>query len=134
MFVNSINEKISNQKVKFEGKSEFKRIDLSFQGNLMAKDVSKKLSKDDLNIIFKSTKNAGNVSFNGQNLEKRNVLITGGAGYIGSHTAKFLLEHGYNVVVLDNLTTGNKGAISELKEIAEEKGAKFEFYKKDLSD
>ena len=35
-----------------------------------------------------------------------NVLVTGGAGYIGSHTTKKLLEAGYGVVVLDNLTAG----------------------------
>ncbi len=35
-----------------------------------------------------------------------NVLITGGAGYIGSHAVKILLERGYNVSVIDNLSTG----------------------------
>jgi dTDP-L-rhamnose 4-epimerase len=34
----------------------------------------------------------------------KNVLITGGAGFIGSHLADELLEHGYNVRVLDNLS------------------------------
>ena len=36
------------------------------------------------------------------------ILITGGAGYIGSHTVKHLLEHGYEVVVFDNLSTGSE--------------------------
>ena len=31
------------------------------------------------------------------------ILVTGGAGYIGSHTCVQLLEHGYNVIVVDNL-------------------------------
>ena len=35
-----------------------------------------------------------------------NVMITGGAGYIGSHAVKILLERGYNVSVIDNLSTG----------------------------
>ncbi|MDR3270181.1 MAG: UDP-glucose 4-epimerase GalE [Peptococcaceae bacterium] len=36
-----------------------------------------------------------------------NVLVAGGAGYIGSHTVKCLIEKGYKVVVLDNLITGH---------------------------
>jgi UDP-glucose 4-epimerase len=36
------------------------------------------------------------------------ILVTGGAGYIGSHMAGMLIESGYNVVVLDNLSTGVK--------------------------
>lgn len=38
-------------------------------------------------------------------------LVAGGAGYIGSHTAKQLLKDGYSPVVIDNLVTGNKFAI-----------------------
>jgi UDP-glucose 4-epimerase len=34
------------------------------------------------------------------------VLVTGGAGYIGSHMAHALIEHGETVVILDNLSTG----------------------------
>ncbi|MFT6258486.1 MAG: UDP-glucose 4-epimerase [Rickettsiales bacterium] len=37
-----------------------------------------------------------------------NVLVTGGAGYIGSHTCKKLFESGYNPVIIDNFSTGNK--------------------------
>ncbi|MDR1203896.1 MAG: UDP-glucose 4-epimerase GalE [Peptococcaceae bacterium] len=39
------------------------------------------------------------------------ILVCGGAGYIGSHTAAALLERGYNVVVADNLTTGHREAV-----------------------
>lgn len=38
----------------------------------------------------------------------RRILVTGGAGYIGSHCAMALLEHGYEVVVLDNLSNGHR--------------------------
>lgn len=42
-----------------------------------------------------------------------NILVTGGAGYIGSHCTKMLLEKGENVIVLDNLSTGYKQAIDK---------------------
>lgn len=41
------------------------------------------------------------------------VLVTGGAGYIGSHVARQLAEAGYDVVVFDNLSTGHAWAVSE---------------------
>ena len=40
-----------------------------------------------------------------------NVLVTGGAGYIGSHAVKQLIEAGYHVVVLDNLSRGHREAL-----------------------
>ena len=39
------------------------------------------------------------------------VLVTGGAGYIGSHAVKVLLQNNYEVVVVDNLSTGHKEAV-----------------------
>ena len=42
----------------------------------------------------------------------KNILITGGAGYIGSHTAELLLKKKYNVFILDNLSTGYKKLIN----------------------
>ena len=39
------------------------------------------------------------------------VLVTGGAGYIGSHTAKALARAGFEPVVVDNLSTGHRGAV-----------------------
>lgn len=43
--------------------------------------------------------------------ESRTVLVTGGAGYIGSHAAKALKAAGYRVVVFDNLTAGHREAV-----------------------
>jgi len=42
-----------------------------------------------------------------------NVMITGGAGYIGSHAVKILLERGYKVSVIDNLSTGYLEAVDK---------------------
>jgi UDP-glucose 4-epimerase len=46
---------------------------------------------------------------------KMKVLVTGGAGYIGSHTVRELIERGYDVVILDTLEMGNKRAIGDVK-------------------
>ena len=45
---------------------------------------------------------------------KKNILITGGAGFIGSHLCKVLIDLGHNVICLDNLYTGSKKNISNL--------------------
>jgi UDP-glucose 4-epimerase len=41
------------------------------------------------------------------------ILVTGGAGYIGSHIALALLDRGDSVAVLDNLSTGNRWLVPE---------------------
>ena len=41
----------------------------------------------------------------------KNILLTGGAGYIGSHVANLLLDQGFNVTIIDNLITGNKKVV-----------------------
>lgn len=42
------------------------------------------------------------------------ILVAGGAGYIGSHMVKDLVEHGQEVVVADNLSTGHRDAINPM--------------------
>jgi len=42
-----------------------------------------------------------------------NILVTGGAGYVGSHCIKPLLDAGHSVVVLDNLSTGHRQAVDD---------------------
>lgn len=51
----------------------------------------------------------GNVT--GAAMSKGGILVTGGAGYIGSHTVRQLGEAGENIVVLDNLSTGHQAAV-----------------------
>lgn len=60
-----------------------------------------------------------------------NILVTGGAGYIGSHTCVKLLEAGYGVVILDNLDNSCEKAVERVKEIT---GKDLKFYKVDLLD
>ena len=60
-----------------------------------------------------------------------NVLVTGGAGYIGSHTCVELLNCGYGVVVIDNLCNSNPKSLDRVKEIT---GKDFKFYEGDVRD
>ena len=60
-----------------------------------------------------------------------NILVTGGAGYIGSHTCVQLLEAGHNVVVLDNLDNSCVESLNRVKKIT---GKNFKFYEVDLLD
>ncbi len=59
------------------------------------------------------------------------ILVTGGAGYIGSHTCVKLLEAGYDVVVLDNLSNSSPKAIGRVEAIT---GKKIKFYECDILD
>ncbi len=59
------------------------------------------------------------------------ILVTGGAGYIGSHTCVALLEAGYDVVVVDDLSNGSEHAVNEAAGIA---GRTIEFHRIDVAD
>ena len=59
------------------------------------------------------------------------ILVTGGAGYIGSHTCIELMNAGYDIVVVDNFYNSKKEA---LKRIAELSGKEFAFYECDIRD
>lgn len=59
------------------------------------------------------------------------ILVTGGAGYIGSHTCIELLNAGYDVVVLDNLYNSSEKALERVEQIT---GKKVTFYKADILD
>ena len=60
--------------------------------------------------------------------KQKNILVTGGAGFIGSHLCKVLLDIGHNVICLDNLFTGAKKNISDLID-----NQNFEFVNHDIT-
>ncbi|MBQ8261139.1 MAG: UDP-glucose 4-epimerase GalE [Lachnospiraceae bacterium] len=59
------------------------------------------------------------------------ILVTGGTGYIGSHTVVELLSAGYEVVVLDNLSNSSQESLRRVEEIT---GKAVPFYEADISD
>jgi|MGYP000931715270 UDP-glucose 4-epimerase len=59
------------------------------------------------------------------------ILITGGAGYIGSHACVELLEAGYEIVVVDNFVNSKPAVLKRIEEIT---GRRFRFYKVDIRD
>ncbi len=62
---------------------------------------------------------------------KEKILVTGGLGYIGSHTSVELLDAGYDIVIADNLSNSKEEVAARIKELA---GKDFDFHKLDVSD
>jgi len=60
-----------------------------------------------------------------------NILVTGGAGYIGSHTCVELLKAGHNVVVADDLSNAKENVLDAIEQIS---GRKVAFYRIDVAD
>ena len=59
------------------------------------------------------------------------ILLTGGTGYIGSHTAVALLEAGHDVTLLDNFSNSNPAVLDRLREIT---GVAMDFFEADVTD
>lgn len=59
------------------------------------------------------------------------ILVTGGAGYIGSHACLTLLREGYDVVVLDNLSNASEKSLNRVQDMA---GKELKFYEGDILD
>ena len=64
-------------------------------------------------------------------INNKNILVTGGVGYIGSHTLVTLIEKGYTPIVIDNLVNGNSIILDIVKTII---NVKPKFYKGDIRD
>ena len=61
----------------------------------------------------------------------KNILVTGGAGYIGTHTEVELLNRGYNVIAFDNMVNSCEESIKRVEKIT---GKKIRFYNADMRD
>ena len=61
----------------------------------------------------------------------KNILVTGGAGYIGSHTCLELLEAGFNVTAIDNLSNSSEESLNRVQKLT---GKTLDFHKVDLLD
>ena len=59
------------------------------------------------------------------------ILVTGGAGYIGSHTVVELLEKGEKLVIVDNFSNSSPEVLDKIKQITKKE---FDFYEVDLLD
>ena len=59
------------------------------------------------------------------------ILVTGGAGYIGSHTCLELLQAGHEVVVVDNLSNSKEESLRHVQELT---GRTLAFHREDLRD
>ena len=64
-------------------------------------------------------------------MNKANILVTGGLGYIGSHTSVELINNGYNVTIVDSLINSEKFILERIEKIT---GEKIPFYEFDITN
>ncbi|KAL6287074.1 hypothetical protein ACE6H2_011464 [Prunus campanulata] len=85
-------------------------------------------------VMFKQSLNSSSHNmFSYHEAGVTHVLVTGGAGYIGSHAALRLLKDSYRVTIVDNLSRGNIGAVRVLQKLFPEPG-RLQFIYADLGD
>ena len=66
--------------------------------------------------------------------DKKNILVAGGAGYIGSHTVLSLIETGYDVTVVDNLVNSSPEGLKRVQELTGCDQSRIRFFQVDLCD
>jgi UDP-glucose 4-epimerase len=64
----------------------------------------------------------------------KSVLVTGGLGYIGSHVSLLLIQQGYQVTILDNLSNSQESTLEMIRQLALPIKAKLEFVRMDITD
>lgn len=84
-------------------------------------------------ILKQSPGFSGASVFAKHDAEGTHVLVTGGAGYIGSHATLRLLKDSYRVTIVDNLSRGNIGAVKVLQKLYPNPG-RLQFIYADLGD
>jgi len=85
-------------------------------------------------LVLKQSPGFGSTSvFSRHETGVTHVLVTGGAGYIGSHATLRLLTDNYRVTIVDNLSRGNMGAVRALQRLFPEPG-RLQFIYTDLGD
>ncbi|KAK4429196.1 UDP-arabinose 4-epimerase 1 [Sesamum alatum] len=84
-------------------------------------------------MIKRPTAINGSTKFSLHEVGVTHVLVTGGAGYIGSHAVLRLLKDSYRITILDNLSRGNMGAVKVLQGLYPEPG-RLQFIYADLGD
>ena len=64
----------------------------------------------------------------------KNILVTGGAGFLGSHTCLLLLQNGFNIVVLDSFINSSEIVFDRLKKLYKFTEGKLKVFKCDIRD
>jgi UDP-glucose 4-epimerase len=98
---------------------------------MFARQISSAGAAMVLNGYFWQSEAAKAARIQGLKGDDMKILVTGGAGYIGSHTCVELLDGGYEVVIVDNLCNSSKKAVNRIGEIT---GKKVTFYEADILD
>ncbi len=70
----------------------------------------------------------------GDTTESKDILVTGGAGYVGTHTIVCLLAAGYNITVVDNLVNSSEEGLNRVRNISGCDASRIKFFNVDLCD